>query len=63
MNGHSLTLTVCSIDRIPAILAAVLEGKGLNLLIDKDRYQHKNVLLLEFKSLGGGVVQKHYALK
>jgi hypothetical protein len=39
-----------------------MEGKGLNLLIDKDNYQYKDVQLLDFKSLGGGFIQLHYAV-
>jgi dihydrofolate reductase len=43
-------------------IAPVLEGKGLNLLLDKDHYQYKDVQLLDFKSLGGGVFQLHYSV-
>ncbi|MCY9666199.1 hypothetical protein M5X11_14690 [Paenibacillus alginolyticus] len=43
-------------------VAPVLEGKGLNLLIDTEKYQYKEVELLNFKSLGSGVVQLHYAI-
>jgi hypothetical protein len=40
----------------------VIEGKGLNLLLDTEYYQYKDVELLDFKSLGGSVVQLHYAI-
>lgn len=40
----------------------MLEGKGLNLLLDTANYQYKEVQLLDFKSLGIGVVQLHYAV-
>nr|BBH86464.1 hypothetical protein KTC_12150 [Thermosporothrix sp. COM3] len=40
----------------------MLEGKGLNILFDTERYRYKYVRLLDFKSLGEGVVQVHYAL-
>jgi dihydrofolate reductase len=43
-------------------IAPVLEGKGLNLLLDKNHYQYKDVQLLDFNSLGGGVFQLHYAV-
>ena len=39
-----------------------MEGKGLNHLLDKGNYQYKDVQLLDFKSLGGGVVQLHFAV-
>ncbi|MFC0330141.1 dihydrofolate reductase family protein [Paenibacillus sepulcri] len=42
--------------------APVLEGKGLNLLIDQHHYQYKDVELLDFKPLGNGVVQLRYAV-
>jgi len=40
----------------------VLEGKGLNLLLDKGHYQYKDMQLLDSKFLGGGVVQLHLAV-
>lgn len=43
-------------------VAPVLEGKGLNLLIDTEKYLYKEVKLLNFKSLGSGVVQMHYGI-
>ncbi|MFD1953176.1 dihydrofolate reductase family protein [Paenibacillus thailandensis] len=44
-------------------VAPVLEGKGLNLLIDKDNYRYKHVQLLDCKPLGNGVVQLRYAIE
>ncbi|QHW29390.1 dihydrofolate reductase [Paenibacillus rhizovicinus] len=43
-------------------VAPVLEGKGLNLLIDKNNYQYKHVRLLDCKPLGGDVIQLRYAI-
>ena len=54
--GHGL------VDELIFNVAPVLEGKGLNLLLDTDHYQYKDVQLLDFKPLGGGVVQLHYAV-
>jgi dihydrofolate reductase len=54
--GHGL------VDELIFNVAPVLEGKGFNILLDKDHYQYKDVQLLDFKSLGGGAVQLHYAV-
>ncbi|MBD2870862.1 dihydrofolate reductase family protein [Paenibacillus arenilitoris] len=43
-------------------VAPVLEGKGLNLLIDEEAYGYRPVRLLDCKPLGGGVVQLRYAI-
>lgn len=43
-------------------VAPVLEGKGLNLLIDQDNYQYRHVQLLDCKPLGSGVVQLRYSI-
>ncbi|MCD9025074.1 dihydrofolate reductase family protein [Cohnella silvisoli] len=50
------------IDELIFNIAPVLEGKGLNLLLDTEHYQYKDVELLDSKSLGSGVVQLHYAI-
>jgi hypothetical protein len=39
-----------------------LEGKGLNILLDQERYQYKEVKLLDVQSLGNDIVQLHYAV-
>ncbi|MCR2807599.1 dihydrofolate reductase family protein [Paenibacillus soyae] len=44
-------------------VAPVLEGKGLNLLIDKDNYRFKAVRLLDCKPLGSDIIQLRYALE
>lgn len=49
-------------DEVIFNVAPVLEGKGLNLVIDKDNYAFKHVELLDCKPLGGGVVQLRYAV-
>ncbi|AJY74164.1 dihydrofolate reductase family protein [Paenibacillus beijingensis] len=55
--GHGL------VDEVIFNVAPVMEGKGLNLVIDKDNYQYKHVQLLDCKPLGSGVVQLRYALE
>ncbi|MFD0678622.1 MULTISPECIES: dihydrofolate reductase family protein [unclassified Paenibacillus] len=50
------------VDELIFNVAPVLEGKGLNLLLNTKHYQYKDVELLDFKSLGSGVVQLHYTI-
>lgn len=59
---HNTFLAQGMIDEVIFNIAPVLEGKGLNLLLDRDHYQYRNAQLLDFKSLGGGVVRLHYAI-
>jgi dihydrofolate reductase len=59
---HNAFLGEGLVDEAIFNVVPVLEGKGLNLLLDKGQYQHKDVQLLDFKSLGGGVIQLHYAV-
>lgn len=59
---HNAFLSLGLVDEVIFNVAPVLEGKGLNLLLDQNHYQYKDAQLLDFKSLGGGVVQLHYAL-
>lgn len=59
---HNAFLGQGLIDEVIFNIAPVLEGKGLNLLLDQNHYQYKDVQLLDFKSLGGGVIQLHYAI-
>jgi dihydrofolate reductase len=59
---HNAFLGQGLVDELIFNVAPVLEGKGYNLLIDKENYQFKDVQLLNFMSLGGGVVQMHYAI-
>ena len=59
---HNAFLGQGLVDEVVFNIAPVLEGKGLNLLLDQTHYQYKDVQLLDFKSLGGGVVQLHYAV-
>ncbi|MDU0201799.1 dihydrofolate reductase family protein [Paenibacillus sp. MAH-36] len=59
---HNAFLSQGLVDELIFNIAPVLEGKGLNLLIDTEKYQYKEVELLNFKSLGSGVVQVHYAI-
>ncbi|WP_134683636.1 dihydrofolate reductase family protein [Brevibacillus migulae] len=59
---HNSFLSQGLVDEVIFNVAPVLEGKGLNLLIDKDNYRHKHVQLLDCKPLGGDVVQLRYAI-
>jgi dihydrofolate reductase len=59
---HNAFLGQGLVDEVIFNIAPVLEGKGLNLLLDTEHYQYKEVQLLDFKSLGGGVVQLHYSV-
>ncbi len=60
---HNAFLGQGLIDEAIFNIAPVLEGKGLNLLLDKNRYQYQDVKLLDCHSLGRGVIQLHYAVK
>ncbi|WP_248927600.1 dihydrofolate reductase family protein [Paenibacillus hamazuiensis] len=59
---HNSFLSQGLVDEVIFNVAPVLEGKGLNLLIDTNNYQHKHVQLLDCKPLGSGVVQLRYAI-
>jgi riboflavin biosynthesis pyrimidine reductase len=59
---HNTFLGQGLVDELILNVAPVLEGKGLNLLLDQGHYQYKDAQLLDFKSLGGGVVQLHFAV-
>jgi dihydrofolate reductase len=59
---HNSFLGQGLVDEVVFNVAPVMEGKGLNLLIDKDNYQYKQVHLLDCKPLGNGVVQLRYAI-
>lgn len=59
---HNSFLSHGLVDEVIFNVAPVLEGKGLNLLIDKNNYGYKPVQLLDCKPLGGGVVQLRYAI-
>ncbi|WP_201003017.1 dihydrofolate reductase family protein [Paenibacillus glycanilyticus] len=59
---HNSFLASGLVDELIFNVAPVLEGKGLNLVTEKDRYQFKHVELLDCKPLGGGVVQLRYGI-
>lgn len=59
---HNSFLEQGLVDEVIFNVAPVLEGKGLNLLIDKDNYRFKSVRLLDCKPLGSDVVQLRYAI-
>ncbi len=59
---HNAFLCAGLIDEAVFNIAPVVEGKGLNLLIDTEHYRYKHVELIDHKSLGGGVIQLRYSL-
>jgi dihydrofolate reductase len=59
---HNSFLGQDLVDEVIFNVAPVLEGKGLNLLIDKENYRYKHVTLLDCKPLGSGVIQLRYAI-
>ncbi|GMK49076.1 riboflavin biosynthesis protein RibD [Paenibacillus glycanilyticus] len=59
---HNSFLSQNLVDEVIFNVAPVMEGKGLNILIDKDNYLYKHVELLNCKPLGGGIVQLRYAI-
>ena len=59
---HNAFLGQGLVDELLFNVTPVLEGKGLNLLLDTGHYQYKDVQLLDVKPLGGGVVQLRYAV-
>ncbi|GIO16209.1 hypothetical protein J19TS2_57640 [Cohnella xylanilytica] len=60
---HNSFLSEGLVDEVIFNVAPVLEGKGLNLLIDQESYRYRHVELLDCKPLGGGVVQLRYAVQ
>jgi Dihydrofolate reductase len=60
---HNSFLGQGLVDEVIFNVAPVLEGKGLNLLIDKDHYRFAQVKLLDCKPLGSGVVQLRYSIE
>lgn len=59
---HNAFLGQGLVDELIFNVVPALEGKGLNLLLDQDRYQYQEVKLLGFQSLGNDIVQLHYAV-
>lgn len=59
---HNSFLGQGLVDEVIFNVAPVLEGKGLNLLIDKDNHRYQHVQLKDCKPLGGGVVQLRYSI-
>jgi dihydrofolate reductase len=60
---HNSFLSYGLVDEVIFNVAPVMEGKGLNLLIDKENYQYKPVQFLDCKPLGSGVIQLRYAIE
>lgn len=60
---HNTFLAQGLIDEIIFNVAPVLEGKGLNILLDQASYRYKDVQLLDCKPLGGGVIQLRYSVE
>jgi len=59
---HNSFLGQGLVDEVIFNVVPVLEGKGLNLLIDENNYRYKHVQLLDCKPLGSGIVQLRYGL-
>ncbi|UUZ91805.1 dihydrofolate reductase family protein [Paenibacillus sp. P25] len=59
---HNAFLGSGLVDEVIFNIAPTFEGKGYNLLIDRERYSYKDVESLDCKPLGSGVVQLRYAL-
>ncbi|RUS48918.1 dihydrofolate reductase family protein [Cohnella sp. AR92] len=59
---HNAFLGRGLVDELIFNVAPVLEGKGLNLVIDQANYRYKEVSLIDCSPLGGGVVQLRYAI-
>ncbi|MBD3917410.1 dihydrofolate reductase family protein [Paenibacillus sp. PR3] len=59
---HNSFLGQGLVDEVIFNVAPVLEGKGLNLLIDQENYRYQPVQLLDCRPLGSGIVQLRYAI-
>jgi dihydrofolate reductase len=59
---HNAFLGQGLVDELVLNVVPALEGKGLNLLLDQERYQYQEVRLLAVQSLGDDIVQLHYAV-
>lgn len=57
---HNAFLAEGLVDELVFNITPTLESKGLNLLLQDGQY--KEVRLLNFKDIGGGIVQLHYAV-
>jgi len=60
---HNAFLGQGLVDELIFNVAPVLEGKGLNLVIDQANYSYKEISLIDCAPLGGGVVQLRYAIE
>jgi dihydrofolate reductase len=60
---HNSFLTKNLVDEIILNIAPVLEGKGLNLVINKTNYTFKPIQLLKVKSLGNDIINLHYKVQ
>lgn len=59
---HNAFLSQGLVDELIFNVAPVLEGKGLNILLDEGQYKYKAIELLDCRPLGGGVIQLRYAV-
>jgi len=57
---HNAFLAEDLVDELVFNVTPALESKGLKLLLPEGKY--KEVRLLEFKDIGNGIVQLHYAV-
>lgn len=60
---HNAFLAAGLVDEVVFNVAPVLEGKGLNLLLDTEHYRYRDVALVDSRALGGGVQQSRFALR
>ncbi|NBD23256.1 dihydrofolate reductase [Paenibacillus sp. T1] len=59
---HNAFLGQGLVDELVFVIAPTLEGKGLRLLTDTDKYKHQEARLLDFKALGNGVLRLRYGI-
>ena len=59
---HNAFLGAGLVDEVVFNVAPVMEGKGLNLVLDTERYRYQDVQLIDSRALGGGVQQSRFVL-
>jgi dihydrofolate reductase len=57
---HNAFLAEDLVDELVLNVTPILESRGLNLVLEEGQYKH--VQLLDFKDIGGGIIQLHYAV-
>ncbi|GGG85854.1 dihydrofolate reductase family protein [Paenibacillus radicis (ex Gao et al. 2016)] len=59
---HNTFLEAGLVDELILNISPLLEGKGVNLLLNQERPEHKEIKLLDFKSIGSDIIQLRYAI-